>query len=236
MRQRTKASSQADPPPSIVDSQPLGWPWTTPDRRVAVVSVAVRNAVAIIGVLFLGWSAPELVLLYFLDTMAAIWGIFTAVAFGLYHRQRQSLFDLVYWWATALALSFLVAAFIAIPLGMPVLFVAAASSWRLADALAESGFRLALVGIVVLGVVGALARSIQAAAGEAAKRSLKWEFSLVFGRWAVILMAIYAAIALFQGAAAVVIVIVYAVVSVTIELYPQRFVELFGNGRGRRSS
>lgn len=206
------------------------------DRRVAVASVAVRNVVAIIGVLFLDWSAPELIVLYFLDTMAAIWGIFTAVMFGFLHSQRQSLLDLVYWWATALALSFLTAAFIAIPLGMPVFFVAVVSSWRLTDALAASGFRLALAGVVVMGVAGALARSLQATAGEAGMRSLKREFSLVFGRWVVVLIAIYTAIGLFQGAAAVVIVIVYAVASVAIELYPQRFLNLFEDARSRRRS
>ena len=231
-RWRRKQGEALVAAPATAGSVP-GRPVDHLDRRVVVASAILRNAVAIVGVSLLGWSAPEIVVLYFLDTLAAIWGIFTAVMFAFGDGgNRQSLLDRGYWWATALALSALVTAFLAIPLGMPVLFVAAANSWKPFDALAADGFRAALATVVLAGVVGAVFRSFQAAAGESGLHSMKWEFSLVFGRWFVVMAIMYSLGFLFLRYAAVVMVIAYASISVVTELYPQRFVRFF-ESRGR---
>lgn len=233
MRQPDEEQEQLQPDVSLGEGLP-GWPFPPPDRRAAAVNIVVRNAVAIFGVLFLGWSGAEIVVLYFLDTLAALWGIFTAVTYGLYVSKRQSGFDRLYWWATALALGAFLSAFLAIPLGMPVLFVAAANSWRPADALAAEGFRLALVGVVVVGLAGALLRSLQAAQGEAGMRSLRWEFTLVFGRWFVVIAVAYTVAFVVPRASAVIMILAYAGASVFTELYPERFVALFPD-RGNKS-
>lgn len=230
---RKKDPGQQIVAPPVAAGSVMGWPVGMPDRRVVVASVILRNAVAVVGVLFLGWSGPEIVVLYFLDTLAAVWGIFTGVMYELGVGARQSLFDRAYWWGTALALSLLVTAFLALPLGMPVGFVAAASGWQPLDSLATEGFRMALVAVVVAGLVGALFRTFQASAGEAGMRTLKWEFSLVFGRWFVFVAIIYTVGMLFFRYSAVVMVIVYAAISVVTELYPQRFVRWIDSGTKR---
>ena len=38
----------------------------------AIVNVVVRNAIPIIGVLFFHWSAANLLILYFIDTLLAV--------------------------------------------------------------------------------------------------------------------------------------------------------------------
>jgi hypothetical protein len=204
-------------------------------RNVVLASVIIRNLLAVVGVFFWGWSAPELIVLYFVDTLAIMWGIFTGVMFALFQSERTTLSDRLYWWATALALSAFVVAFISIPLGMPVLFVSAMSSWRPAEALANQGFWLALGLIVLAGLGGAAWRSIQAAEGEEGMRWLKWEFGLVFGRWFVVMAVMYfvgfTLGFIIPGGAAAVMVIVYAAASTITELYPERFVRWI-EGRG----
>ena len=91
-------------------------------------------------------------------------------------------------------------------------------------------FRLALVSVVLIGIVGAIFRSFQAASGDAGMRAMKWEFTLVFGRWFVVIAVMYTLGFLFLRGAAVVMVIVYAVTSVIAELYPRRFVQWFDTG------
>jgi hypothetical protein len=46
----------------------------SPAERLWRALLAVtRNAVGVVGVLFLGWAAPTLVVLYFADTLAGMW-------------------------------------------------------------------------------------------------------------------------------------------------------------------
>lgn len=226
-RTRKSQAIIADP----MANEPLpGLPFQTHDRRVVVASAVLRNGVAIAGVLLLGWSAPELAILYFADTLAAIWGIFTAMMYAMLRSEKQSAFDLAYSWLTALALSAVTALMIAVPLGMPVVLVVASSSWNLLAALEMQGFRLALVSVVLVGIVGAIFRSFRAAAGDAGLHAMKWEFTLVFGRWFVVIAVMYTVGFLFLRGAAVVMVIVYAVTSVVAELYPRRFVGWFDSG------
>ena len=45
-----------------------------------VLSLVARNLVPVAGVLFLGWSAPDLLVLYFVDTVLAIASLLLLVA------------------------------------------------------------------------------------------------------------------------------------------------------------
>lgn len=227
MERRDKGRSQGLVASPTTGGLLPGVPVEPDDRRVTIVSVVLRNAVAVAGMLFLGWSASEIVLLYFLDTLVVIWGIFTAVIFLFGDNVRQSWFDRAYWWATALALSAFVTIFMAIPLGMPVVFVAAASSWGPLDALVATEFRLALVTVAIAGLAGAVYRSFHGATDEASLVSLKWEFTLVFGRWFAVMAIVVTVGFLFLQYAAAVMVIVYSAIAVITELYPDRFIKLF---------
>ena len=62
----------------------------SPVERVWRVLLAVtRNAVGLVGTLFLGWAAPTLVVLYFADTLAGMWAVFAAVGFKLSHADPR---------------------------------------------------------------------------------------------------------------------------------------------------
>lgn len=83
-----------------------------------------RNAVGPIGVLFFGWSAGTLAVLYFVDTLAGMAAVFAAVGFKLSNADpRRGVGTLVEGGLTALAVAGFLAAVVAILLGMPLVFL-----------------------------------------------------------------------------------------------------------------
>src|SRR4030095_16597365 len=98
---------------------------TTP---VEIANTVARNIVPLGGILFLGWSASTVLVLYFVDTMLSM-----AVMFAGLARYFMPPWTDDGWAAGAngeirvLPVAVFLAAVIAVPLGVPLIFMLAAS-------------------------------------------------------------------------------------------------------------
>lgn len=220
-------------PPDPTADVPLdeALPTSPADRRLAIASVVIRNAIGVVGVLFLGWPAQALIVLYFLDTLGALLSIFSALLATYFSKPGASIGDRLYALASALALGAFLAAFFAIPLGAPIAILMMATSWNLKEAFTQPGFLAGVVGILGMAVAGAVTWWMRVdTEGQRGERALKREFTLVFGRWILVIFVIYTPLVIFVAAAPAILVVVYAAVTAYTELFPERFERFFNRG------
>lgn len=212
----------APSPGRVVDRQA-----SLAERPWRIAYVVARNGVAVVGVLFFGWSAPTLILLYFADTVAGMAAAFTAVAFRLSGvDEGETLWDVVYGFLSALAIGGLLAAFVAFPIGLPLVFVLGVGpeAWRaaLAGPLLPGAF--AIIGLTTL--VEAIRHYLAMRQGGEGEASVKRAFAILFIRWMFVVIAIYQGAILFGRFAPYVLVAVYAAASAWSDIDPQRFANL----------
>lgn len=199
------------------------------DRREQIIFVILRNAIPIIGVFFLGWSAVNLIVLYFVDTLGAMWALIMGL--GLNFPEVRAASN----WSTRIGqyvmmlfvASFLVA-FLAIPLGMPLFIYLMASDWDIQAAFAEQGFIFGVISIGALSLVGMLRHYQHIRQVTPDDASVKRDFGILMTRWIIVLIVIYM-LGFFLGPwGAYVMVLAYAGATVAMELYPKWFSELIG--------
>jgi hypothetical protein len=194
---------------------------------IAIGQVVARNLVPF------GWSASTVLLLYFVDTMLSIGVIFAGLMswFG-----RGSVEDR---WASRLnaevgyvaGAAFLVA-FIAVPLGMPLVFVGAWAGWDdvrtlFADPALQAG--IAWQAVAAVWSYAGLWRELHVRSPEELR--VKRRFTLVFLRWVVILLAVYSPIGwLFGRFLPHLLVALYAGASIAVEIAPDRFLRAMPGG------
>jgi hypothetical protein len=202
------------------------------ERLWRVLLAVARNAVGVVGVLFLGWAAPTLVVLYFADTLAGMWAVFAAVGFELSNADpRQGVGAVLEGTLTATAVGLFLVAVVAVPLGIPVVMLLGASSvtWRQlsADPTLATG-----VGVVALtGLVGAVRHVFALAEGRAGDASVKQVFAILMTRWVLVLIAIYNLGFILGRFGLYAIVLAYAAANVWSELEPERFARLIPDRR-----
>ena len=200
---------------------------------IAIGQVVARNLVPVVGILVLDWSASTVLLLYFVDTMLSIGVIFAGLMswFG-----RGSVEDR---WASRLnaevgyvaGAAFLVA-FIAVPLGMPLVFVGALAGWSDVKAIvADPALQAGIAWQVVAAVwsYAGLWRELHHRSPEELR--VKRRFTLLFLRWVVILLAVYSPIGwLFGRFLPHLLVALYAGASIVVEIAPDRFLRAMPGG------
>lgn len=201
-----------------------------PLSPLVVAQVVARNLIPLAGILFLGWNAGNILLLYFVDTLLAMGVIFAGVARHFTPIAEDD------GWASringeagvVLAALFIMLIF-AVPLGVPVIFMLDGFP-NVRELLADPAFRIGLAGQVVTAFwsyVG-LWRALRTATPE--QLQLKRRFTLVFLRWmAVLFVAFSGATALFGGHAFP-FVVVYVAVTIFAEVAPDRFLRLMPGG------
>jgi hypothetical protein len=199
---------------------------TTP---VEIANTVARNIVPLGGILFLGWSASTVLVLYFVDTMLSM-----AVMFAGLARYFMPPWTDDGWAARAngevgaIAVAVFLAAVIAVPLGVPLIFILAGSDTTVRSLLADEAFRAGLVmqAIAAVWSCAGLYRALRTHTPEELR--LKRQFSFVFLRWLVVLMVTYTGIAfLFGRWAPLVFVAVYAGTSIFIDIAPDKFLRVF---------
>jgi hypothetical protein len=89
--------------------------------------VAARNAVGLVGILFFGWAPAALVVLYFADTLAGMWAVFAAVGFKLSNVDPRAGFRTLVGVLSGVAVAVALVAIVAVPLGIPLVFVLGSS-------------------------------------------------------------------------------------------------------------
>jgi hypothetical protein len=210
---------------------PTERPVSAAERAWRLVIVATRNAVGIVGLLFFGWSAASLVVLYFVDTLAGMGAAFAALGFKLSHVDpRRGFWALAEGVLTGLTVAGILVAIVAIPLGMPLVFLLGArGAWR--EVRADPAL-LGAIGVIALtGLVGAIRHVFALAEGRAGEASVRQAFAILMTRWVLVLIAIYTLGVPLGRFGLIVVVLAYAAVSAWSELEPERFARLIPDHR-----
>jgi len=198
-----------------------------PIPPLAVAQVVARNIVPLAGILLFHWSASSVLLLYFLDTIlgmaviiAGLMSTFTPTGDGWASRINGEV--------GAVAMALFVAAFFAIPLGVPLVFVLAPSGFQWREALADGSLRggALMQAIAAFWSYRELWRALRTRTPDELR--LKRRFALVFLRWMAAVAVIYTGIAAIVGP--LLVVATYVVVSIWAEVAPDRFLRAMPGG------
>lgn len=199
-----------------------------------IAGTVARNIVPLGGILILGWSAPTVLVLYFADTMLAIAVLVAGLVRYFMPPPKDD------GWASrancevgAVGAALFVAACIAVPLGVPLIFMLAGSDTSLDSLFGDPAFRTGLLmqAIAAVWSCAGLYRALRTHTPEELR--LKRRFSLLFLRWIVVLMVLYTGVAfLFGRWAPLVFVAVYAGTSMVIDIAPDKFLDAMPKGAG----
>jgi hypothetical protein len=209
---------------------------TTP---VEIANTVAHNIVPLGGILFFGWSAPAVLVLYFADTIFAIAVMFAGlIRYFMPPVQGDGWAARANGEVAAVACALFTAAVFAVPLGMPVFIMLAGTGTTFDSLFADPAFRAGLVmqAIAAFWSGAGLYRALRTHTPDELR--LKRRFALVFLRWVVVLMVAYTGIAfLFGGSfAPFVFVAVYIATSIFIDIAPDKFLSAFpGDARDATS-
>lgn len=203
-----------------------------PPSPLAIANAVARNLVPLAGILFLGWSAANVLILYFVDTLLAMAVMFA----GLMRHFLPPPTD-EGWAARAnaevgyVAAALFICAFMAVPLGVPLIFMLMGSdvAWR--ELLSDPAFRSGLVlqAIAAFWSCRDLYRALRTHTPDELR--LKRRFALVFLRWMVVIMVSYLGIGLIFGRyAAFVFVAIYTAATIMTDVAPDRFLRAMPGG------
>ncbi|MFO1317471.1 MAG: DUF6498-containing protein [Burkholderiales bacterium] len=200
-----------------------------PPTPLEIGNTVFRNIVPLGGILFLGWSAPAVLVLYFADTLLAMAVMFAGL---MRHFMPPPKDD--GWAARAnaeagcIGASLFIVAFMAVPLGVPLIFMLAGTDATVRTLFADEMFRggLVLQAIAALWSGRDLYRALKVHTPEELR--LKRRFALALLRWVVVIMATYFGLGLLPDRfAPIFFVAVYAAATIVVEIAPDRFLRAF---------
>ena len=206
---------------------------------LAIGQVVARNIVPVVGILAFDWPTSSVLLLYFVDTMLSIGVMFAGLLSWL---NRGSVEDR---WAARLnaevgyvAGAAFIAAFIAVPLGMPLVFVGAYAEWKgVGELMSDPGLQAGIAWQVVAAAwsYAGLWRELHVRSPDELR--LKRRFALVFLRWFVIVVAVYSPLAWLGGRLLpLLLVVLYVATSIFAEIAPDRFLRMMPGGAEEAAS
>ena len=199
--------------------------------------MVTRNAVGLAGLLLFGWSAATLVVLYFADTLVGIWAVFAAVGFKFSNADpRQGLWTSLDGAVTGVGVGLFLAAFVAVPLGIPLVMFLGASGLRWREIAADPALRTGIGVIAAIGLLAAVRHVFALADGQAGDVLVKRTFAILMTRWVLVLMALYLVAGLLGRFGLYLIVLIYGAASTWSELDPERFAQLIPDRRTAGSS
>lgn len=195
-----------------------------------IASLVARNLVPAAGVLVLGWSAANLLILYYLDTVLEFAVVVLLVArhvtgLGRVGERTRSMGGPLDW-IRAGAGSLFAAVLIGLPLGVPLFMFLASVDWSWQE-LADRGF-LAALAMQVVGSLTAAARANRELLARADdERVLKYRAAFIFARWlAVGVAGVVVPFGLLgPRIGGALLVLVYAGATVYFDLFPKRALE-----------
>jgi hypothetical protein len=203
----------------------------TPASQTAAQAIA-RNVAPLVGVLLLGWSARNVLYLYFVDTLLAL----AVIVAGLTRHFSPPV--TTEGWAARLngevgplAVGGFVAAVFAVPLGVWFVFMLG-GDLALGETFADPAFLVAAAwqAVAALSSYVSLVEALQSHTPEALH--LKRRFALVFLRWMALIFASQFLIPLPATFALVALIAVYAALSVWTEIAPDHFLKSMPGGTG----
>jgi len=203
-----------------------------PASPLAVADAVTRNLVPLAGILFLGWSAANVLILYFVDTMLAMAVMFAGLMRYFLPPPKDE-----GWAARANAeagyvgVALGIVAFLAVPLGVPLIFMLAGSGVSARAIFADPAFRggLVLQGIAAFWSCFALYRALRDHTPDELR--IKRQFSLVFLRWLAVIMVTYLGLGFLLGRfAPYLFVAIYTFATIMIDVAPDRFLRAMPGG------
>jgi len=198
----------------------------------ALVNLVLRNAVPLVGIVFFHWSAQNLLLLYFVDTLLAIGVIVAGFLYSQFPAEEipdfSSRLSTIVGYAAVAAF---IVAIMAVPLGMPIfILVFGVGDASFTDLMHDPGFRVGLGLQAVASLVSFRDLVVALRRYTPEQLALKRRFALVFLRWVGLLMAAYLPITWALGRfGALLLVAVYVTITIYAEVRPDQFLAAFGD-------
>jgi hypothetical protein len=191
---------------------------------IGIIQILWRNLAPIVGILFFHWSASNVLLLYFLDTMLSIGVIFAGLAKSFAPARPSGVGARVKAEFTYVIVALLLCILVGIPLGMPVGMVLGAGGFTFRGALADHSLRVGALWqcAIALWSYFGLYRALDT--HSPSELRLKQRFGLILMRWVVVLVVCYSGLGLVPDNVGVfLLVTAYVAASIFAELAPDRF-------------
>lgn len=199
---------------------------------LGIAQIVVRNLVPVAGILFFGWPVFNVLALYLVDTLLTIAAISAAVGRSFAVVADTGTGARVKMEMSVTVAGIFIAGFMAIPLGVPLIFMTNGDMAMMRTTFTDHGFRIgALVqaALVLWTYIGT--RRAMAAGATPASLGLKRQFALVFLRWIAVLMVVYFGFGQLLGHyAPFLFVLVYVAASIVEEIAPDRFLRAMPGG------
>lgn len=199
---------------------------------LGIAQIVVRNLVPVAGILFFGWPVFNVLALYLVDTLLTIAAISAAVGRSFAVVADTGIGARVKMEMSVTVAGIFIAGFMAIPLGVPLIFMTNGDMAMMRTTFTDHGFRIgALVqaALVLWTYIGT--RRAMAAGATPASLGLKRQFALVFLRWIAVLMVVYFGVGQLLGHyAPFLFVLVYVAASIVEEIAPDRFLRAMPGG------
>ena len=193
-----------------------------------IASLITRNLVPAVGVLFLGWLAGNLLVLYYLDTILTLAVVIVLIArhvtgLGKPGQGGRPLTGALDWIRASLG-AMLGAVLISLPLGVPLFILLAQFDWSMSAALADRSFLTGLALQVGGSVWGCVEAHRELSAIDDDERVLKHRAAFVVARWLLVVIAAITGVFGLLGPwiGGTLMVLVYAGATVYFELLPDR--------------
>jgi uncharacterized protein DUF6498 len=193
-----------------------------------IASLVARNLVPAMGVLFLGWSAGNLLVLYFVDTVLAFAVVVLLIArhitgLGKPGEKGRPLQGPLDWIRTGFG-ALLGAMLICLPLGAPLFILLAEFDWSPSAALADRSFLAGLAFQVVGSITGCIQAHRELLVHDDDEHVLKHRAAFIVARWLVVVIATFAGFIGILGPwiGGALMMVVYAGATVYFELMPER--------------
>jgi hypothetical protein len=203
-----------------------------------IANLVLRNAVPLVGLAFFHWSAANLVILYFVDTLFAFGVIIGGFLYSQFPAEEAEGFaarlNTIAGYAAGAAIVTLI---LAIPLGMPVLIVVfGASDVSFLDMLRDRGFQVGIGLQAIASLVSFRDLVVALRRYTPEQLGLKRRFGFVMLRWVGTMMAAYLPVTFLLGRfAPLLLVVVYIALTIFAELKADRFLAAFGEA-GRNAA
>jgi hypothetical protein len=201
----------------------------------ATATLIARNLVPLVGVLLLGWSAANLVVLYFVDTFVGLGVVLMMVMAHVTGNERGERFTRVPDWVKGFAGLAIFGAIMALPMAFPLVLYFADHEDRLMALLSERDFQIALGAQLAACVWGAAQMHRDLLARDDDDRVLAGRALFIVARWILIFIVGMTGAFVVPGPAigGFLMIAVYAGASVYFELFPERAVQ-FVRGRNAK--
>jgi hypothetical protein len=201
-------------------------------NAIAIALTIARSIVPLVGILVFHWSAANVLILYLLDTLLAIAMIVAGIASSFAPTPDGEGGGWINAVAGQLMAGLLVAAFMAIPLGIPVVIMLGTSDFSFRGALRDASLRNGAIIQIVLALWSYVGLYRALRTHSPTELRLRQRFALVFMRWVVVIMVTYFIIEILPPGEFVLLLLVAAYVGASIfaEIAPDRFLRSMPGG------